>query len=97
MNDLEVLNEINKGALIGMESIKNIYDKVEDDKLRQVVEDQYSEYEAISNQVKDKYDVSRIENISSGMKLMNKTGIIFNTMRQDADLILQTIGMYLTT
>ncbi|MBR3132575.1 MAG: hypothetical protein IKG42_00595 [Clostridia bacterium] len=81
MNDLEVLNEINKGALIGMESIKNISEKVEDDKLRTVLEDQYSEYEAISDQVKDKFDsVKKLEKVSTGMKLMNRTGIVFNTM-----------------
>lgn len=81
MNDLEVLNEVNKGALIGMESIKNISDKVEDDKLRTVLEDQYSEYQSISDQVKDKFNsVKNLENISTGMKLMNRTGIVFNTM-----------------
>ncbi|MBR3153126.1 MAG: hypothetical protein IKF52_05985 [Clostridia bacterium] len=85
MNDLEVLNEINKGALIGMESIKNISDKVEDEKLKQVIDDQYSEYQSISDQVKDKFEsVKKLEGISTGMKLMNKTGIVFNTMMDNS-------------
>ena len=85
MNDLEVLNEINKGALIGMESIKNISDKVEDEKLKQVIDDQYSEYQSISDRVKDKFEsVKKLEGISTGMKLMNKTGIVFNTMMDNS-------------
>ncbi len=81
MKDLEVLNEINKGALIGMESLKNIGDKLENDDLKKDLENQYREYKSISHEVKEKFDEKeKLEKVPAAMKLMNKTGIVFNTM-----------------
>ncbi len=95
MEDLEILNEINKGALIGMESLENIGDKLENSELKGVLENQYREYKSISNQIKDKFDEKdKLEKIPMAMKLMNKTGIKFNTMvdkssSQIAEILIQ--------
>lgn len=81
MGDFEVLNEIHKGALIGMESLDNISDKIEDDNLKQELEGQYREYREISNEVKEKFgEKEKLQGVPAGLKLMNKTGVVFNTM-----------------
>ena len=48
---MNVLDELNKGACMGMDAIHFILDKVEDENLKQVLNNQYKKYEDISNQI----------------------------------------------
>ena len=50
-NAIYVLNEINKGIKMGMDSISNVAEKVEDDNLKKDLKFQYDKYNDILNKV----------------------------------------------
>ena len=54
-NEVNVLDELNKGACMGMDAIHFILDKVEDDKFKKILEEQYKQYEVISNKIEKLY------------------------------------------
>lgn len=43
-NEINVLDELNKGACMGKDAINFVLDKVEDDNLKQVLNEQYEKY-----------------------------------------------------
>ena len=54
-----ILNEINKGIKMGMDSISNVSEKVQDDNFKQDLKFQYDKYNDILNKVNNelsKYD-----------------------------------------
>lgn len=53
--DINALDELNKGACIGMDAIHFILDKVDDEKFKSSLEVQYNKYKDISNQINDIY------------------------------------------
>ena len=54
-NEVNVLDELNKGACMGQDAIDFIMDKVEDKKLKEVLEKQYSKYEKITKEIGELY------------------------------------------
>ena len=54
-NEVNVLDELNKGACMGKDAIHYIMDKVEDDKLKKELNRQYHKYNEISNKIKEIY------------------------------------------
>ena len=48
-NEVNVLDELNKGACMGMDAIHFIIDKVEDKEFHKELERQYNGYKKISN------------------------------------------------
>ena len=50
-NEINVLDELNKGACMGMDAIHFILDKVEDNHFKQILETQYAQYQSISNKI----------------------------------------------
>ena len=54
--DLNVLDEVNKGATMGMDAIEFISKKVGDQQFRQVLDGEYSKYQEISNRANDIYE-----------------------------------------
>ena len=54
-NDLNVLDEINKGATMGMDAIEFIEKKVGDEKFRKVLNGEYGKYQEISNRANNLY------------------------------------------
>lgn len=50
-NENYVLNEINKGIKMGMDSISNVSQKVQDDRFKQDLKCQYDKYNQILNNV----------------------------------------------
>ena len=54
-NEVNVLDELNKGACMGKDAIHFILDKVKDEKLREELNNQYKGYEKISNKIKELY------------------------------------------
>ena len=100
MENIEILNEVHKGAKMGMESIGTIADKTEDVNLKKVLTSQYKEYKKI-------YDNSEIllakhdgtpEDIPHMQNVMTWMGIQMNTITDTsnnklADLMIQGINM----
>lgn len=50
-NELEVLDELNKGIKMGMDSISNVLKSVKDDNFKQVLLSQYNKYNGLLNKV----------------------------------------------
>lgn len=100
MENIEILNEVHKGAKMGMESIDTIADKTEDVNFKKVLTSQYKEYKKI-------YDDSEIllakhdgtpEDIPPMQNVMTWMGIQMNTIADTsnnklADLMIQGINM----
>lgn len=100
MENIEILNEVHKGAKMGMESIGTIADKTEDVNFKKVLTSQYKEYKKI-------YDNSEIllakhdgtpEDIPPMQNVMTWIGIQMNTLTDTsnnklADLMIQGINM----
>lgn len=52
----DVLDELNKGCAMGMDAIKNILDKVEDDEFKDVLENEFDKYKEIHHRIETKYE-----------------------------------------
>lgn len=50
--EVNVLDELSKGACMGRDAIHFIMDKVEDEKLKKELDRQYREYKEISEEIK---------------------------------------------
>ena len=53
--NLNILDEINKGATMGMNAISYVSDKVSDDNFKQVLDTEYNKYRDISRRVNNLY------------------------------------------
>lgn len=80
--NLTILNEINKAAKMGMDSISYVLDKTEDENLRDNLSAQYSGYDDISNRVNTEFE--RYGEIPDDNSIKNKVmtwaGVQMNTM-----------------
>ena len=54
-NEINVLDELNKGACMGKDAIHFVLDKVEDDNLKQVLNEQYEKYNNITKRISELY------------------------------------------
>lgn len=54
-NNVNVLDEINKGATMGMDAIMFVYDKVGDQTFKKVLDGEYNKYKNISQRVSEEY------------------------------------------
>lgn len=50
-NELDILDELNKGIKMGMDSISNVLQSVKDDNFKQVLLSQYNKYNELLNKV----------------------------------------------
>ena len=99
-NENYVLNEINKGIKMGMDSISNVSQKVQDDRFKQDLKCQYDKYNQILNNVNDElsnYDAFPKE-LNPMQKAMGWMSIQFNTMDDKsnskiAEMMLQGTNM----
>lgn len=100
--NINALDEINKGSVMGMDAIHYIIDKVLDNKFKAVLERQYKSYEKISDKIKkiySKYDSNDEPHETNAMtKLMTKSGIEMKTLTDTsnskiAELLLQGTNM----
>lgn len=99
-NEINVLDELNKGACMGMDAIDFIIDKVEDKEFHELLMDQYRKYEDISKRIHDMYPEDDKEPHETGMmnKAMTWYGIEMKTMMDKstskiAELLLQGTNM----
>ena len=72
LNDLNVLDEINKGATMGMDAIEFIEKKVGDENFRNVLNTEYGKYQEISNRANELYDRYPTEKEPHETSAMNK-------------------------
>lgn len=54
-NEVNVLDELSKGACMGRDAIHFILDKVEDEALKKELDNQYNKYKEISNRISELY------------------------------------------
>ena len=81
-NNRYILNELNKGIKMGMDSISNVSEKVQDDRFKQDLKYQYDEYNKILNEVNDEltdYDDFPKE-LNPMQKAMGWMGVEMNTL-----------------
>lgn len=100
-NEMNVLDELNKGACMGMDAIHFILDKVEDENLKQVLNNQYKKYEDISNQIcklypkysdKEPHETNAVNKVLTWYGVEMKT-LMDNSSSKIAELLLQGTNM----
>lgn len=52
----DILDELNKGCAMGMDAIRNILDKVEDNKFKKVLEKEFDKYKDIHHRIEKEYE-----------------------------------------
>lgn len=95
-----ILNELNKGIKMGMDSISNVSEKVQDDRFKQDLKYQYDEYNKILNEVNNElthYDDFPKE-LNPMQKAMGWMGVEMNTLTDKsnskiAELMIQGTNM----
>lgn len=86
-NPQYILNELEKGIKMGMDSLSNVSEKVKDTELKRDLATQYDEYNEILNKVNDtlkNYNEFPKE-VKPTTKAMSWMGIQFNTMMDNSD------------
>lgn len=99
--NLNILDEVNKGATMGMDAISYVSEKVHDDDFRKVLDVEYNKYNKISTKVNDLYsDYSDKEphETSAMNKMMTWYGVQMKTMTDDttsklSELLMQGTNM----
>lgn len=102
--EVNVLDELNKGASMGKDAIHYIMDKVEDDALKKELNRQYHKYKVISDEIHKLYpeyveDEDEEPHETSAMnRFMTWSGIEMKTMNDDstshlAEILMQGTNM----
>ena len=99
--EINVLDELNKGACMGMDAIHFIIDKVTDDKLKKELNRQYQDYKKINEQICElypEYSCKEPHETTKLNKIMTWYGIEMRTMVDDttsklAELMMQGTNM----
>jgi len=99
--EIDVLDELNKGACMGMDAINFVLDKVEDDEFKKLLERQYDGYKRISDKICELYpEYSKDEphETSAMNKVMTWYGIEMKTIfdksnSKIAELLMQGTNM----
>lgn len=99
--NLNILDEVNKGATMGMDAISYVSEKVEDNDFKKVLDTEYNKYKDISNRVNNLYDnySSKEPHETNAMnKMMTWYGIQMKTMVDDttsklSELLMQGTNM----
>lgn len=99
--NLNVLDEVNKGATMGMDAITFVSEKVENSEFKQVLDTEYNKYEQISNRVNNlysNYSDKEPHETNAMNKAMTWYGIQMRTMTDDttsklSELLMQGTNM----
>lgn len=102
--NISALDEVNKGACMGMDAVDFLLDKVKDKNLKQLLKDSYNKYEEISeeanklykNYKSDKDEEAKDSNIMT--KAMTWSGVEMKTFTDKsnskiAEIMLQGVNM----
>ena len=99
--NLNILDEVNKGATMGMDAISYVSEKVKDNNFKQVLDTEYNKYKDISTRVNNLYSnySSKEPHETNAMnKMMTWYGIQMKTMIDDttsklSELLMQGTNM----
>ena len=99
--NLNILDEVNKGASMGMDAISYVSEKVVDNDFKEVLNTEYNKYKNISNRVNNLYDnySNKEPHETNAMnKMMTWYGIQMKTMTDDStsklsELLMQGTNM----
>ena len=99
--EINVLDELNKGACMGRDAIHYIMDKVKDEDLKKELDNQYKEYQKIldkTGKVYPEYSEKEPHETGAMTKAMTFWGIEMKTMTDDttsklAELLMQGTNM----
>ena len=99
--NINALDEINKGSCMGQDAINFVLDKVEDDNLRKELEREKNTYQEIEDRIQEiysKYDDGKPHETSAMNKAMTWSGIEMKTMTDHsnskiAELLIQGVNM----
>lgn len=99
--EVNVLDELNKGACMGMDAIDFIMDKVDDAGLKKEIDREYQEYKKIVDEIKElypEYSEKEPHETSTMNKVMTWYGIEIRTIKDDstskiAELLMQGVNM----
>ena len=88
-DNINALDEINKGACMGMDAIHFILDKVKDEEFKKTLELEYNKYKDISNKIEKMYpeynDTDKPHETSTMNKAMTWYGIEMKTLMDDSN------------
>ena len=82
-NNLDILDEINKGATMGMDAISYVSEKVGDETFSKVLDGEYNKYKDISRRVNNlysNYSDKEPHETNAMNKMMTWNGIQMNTI-----------------
>ena len=99
--DINALDEIHKGACMGIDAISFVLDKVQDKKLKDELEREEKDYNAIKQNIEDiypKYNDGKPHETGAMTKAMTWSGIEMKTFNDKsnskiAELLLQGVNM----
>ncbi len=99
--NLNILDEVNKGATMGMDAISYVSEKVKDNDFKQVLDIEYNKYQNISERVNDlysNYSSKEPHETNTMNKMMTWYGIQMKTMMDDttsklSELLMQGTNM----
>lgn len=99
--EANILDELNKGACMGKDTIEYVISKVEDKKLKKVLNDQYKKYKCIGEKIEDiypKYCSKEVHKTNSVNKVLTWYGIEVKTFLDKStskitELLLQGTNM----
>ena len=99
--NLNILDEVNKGSTMGMDAISFVSEKVTDKIFKEVLDGEYSKYKKISEQVNDlyaNYSDKEPHKTNAMNKMMTWYGIQMKTMTDDttsklSELLMQGTNM----
>lgn len=99
----DILDEVNKGAVMGMDAIKDILPKVEDKVFKEVLDGEYEKYKTISKRIEEIYDDYAMKEdepreTSPANKVMTKMMVDMKTIKDTsnsklAELLMQGTNM----
>lgn len=100
-NNLDILDEINKGATMGMDAISYVSEKVGDETFSKVLDGEYNKYKDISRRVNNlysNYSDKEPHETNAMNKMMTWYGIQMKTMNNDStsklsELLMQGTNM----
>ena len=99
--NLNILDEVNKGATMGMDAISYVSEKVTDDTFKKVLDTEYNKYKDISRRVNDlysNYSDKEPHETNAMNKMMTWYGIQMKTFTDDttsklSELLMQGTNM----
>lgn len=100
-DNLNILDEVNKGATMGMDAISYVSEKVKDGDFKQVLNVEYDKYKDVSNRVNklySNYSDKEPHETNAMNKMMTWYGIQMKTMTDDttsklSELLMQGTNM----